>query len=164
MKRLHRTTSALGVALLAGVATTLSAALVPAASASPAQQTIGPIPQSQARYTIRRLEGDVTSDCQVRVDDMQQVANRYLATRGTLLYSPLYDVSLPAPSGVIDVQDLQFVFGRVNSTCANPIPPQPPASLTATPPSEEPITAVNAGSGSVRYSRSIAGLTAATCG
>src|SRR3974377_1663568 len=65
---------------------------------------------------------------------MHQVANRYLATRGTLLYSPLYDVSLPAPSGVIDVQDLQFVFGRVNSTCADPVPPQPPAAVVAPPP------------------------------
>lgn len=136
MKRLHLVTIASTVALLAGVAIAApSASGTTPASASPerAYAGAGPIPHSQARFTIRRLEADVTSDCMVKIDDLQQIANRYLTSRGSLLYSPMYDVSLPAPNGVIDVQDLQFVFGRIGSTCAQPIPPQPPVASTDSP-------------------------------
>ena len=138
MKRLHIMTIAFTVVLLAGVAMAAPLANGPTeASASPgrAYAAAGPIPPSQARFTVRRLEGDVTGDCMVKIDDLQQIANRYLASRGSLMYAPMYDVSLPVPNGVIDVQDLQFVFGRVGSTCAQPIPAQPPVASPNSPPS-----------------------------
>ena len=84
---------------------------------------------NDADITLRYLEGDVVPDCKVDVQDAQQMAFRWSAAQGSLLYNTRYDLS---PSGQvvgdgnIDVNDLQFVFGRLTSTCANPWPAQPP--------------------------------------
>ncbi|MBF6601311.1 MAG: hypothetical protein IVW36_12460, partial [Dehalococcoidia bacterium] len=91
------------------------------------------IPQDQARYTVRRLEADVNADCQVDVVDDQEEARRYFTAVGSLLYGRMYDINLPQTDGVIDISDLQFVLGRNGSTCARPIPPQPPVALGSTP-------------------------------
>ncbi|MHB8376910.1 MAG: hypothetical protein ACYDEB_08135 [Dehalococcoidia bacterium] len=136
MRNLLRMTCALvAVAALAAViarrpATVASQPPPPAISAPAAAISI---PQSQARYTVRRLEGDVNGDCRVNVNDDQEVARRYLVGVGSLLYSPLYDINLPMPDKIIDISDLQFVFGRNYSSCAAPFPPQPPAALTQPP-------------------------------
>jgi hypothetical protein len=88
-----------------------------------------------ADITFRYLEGDVDGpDCSVDVLDMQNVAFRWGAAKGSLLYSSFLDLS---PSGQIkgdgriDIKDLQFVFGRATSTCAVPWPAQAPVNPKA---------------------------------
>jgi hypothetical protein len=77
--------------------------------------------------TVRRLEGDVDSNCKVDVVDAQRDAWRYGSFFGHLSYDQNYDLQ-PWPTGDfdIDIKDLQFVFGRIGSTCQNPIPDQNP--------------------------------------
>jgi hypothetical protein len=90
-----------------------------------------------AELTIRFLEGDVDADCDVDVADGQALAFRWNALLGTLLYGTRYDLEPSlSPGGLngdgdIDVKDIQFVFGRQGSTCANPNPPQPPENPKA---------------------------------
>jgi hypothetical protein len=82
-----------------------------------------------AFLTLRYLEGDVHADCVVDVLDQQQIAFRWGAGLGNLLYNDRLDLEPSAPKkgdGDIDSKDLQFVYGRHGSTCANPHPPQPP--------------------------------------
>ena len=79
--------------------------------------------------TIRYLEGDIHADCIVDVLDQQQIAFRWGSHLGNLLYNSRYDLEPSAPKkgdGDIDAKDLQFVYGRHGSTCANPHPPQDP--------------------------------------
>jgi hypothetical protein len=84
-----------------------------------------------ADLTVRYLEGDITGDCAVDVMDTQAIAFRWGAATGSLLYNTRDDL---VPSGQIvgdgqiDINDLQFVYGRFPSTCASPWPPQPPAN------------------------------------
>jgi hypothetical protein len=77
--------------------------------------------------TIRRLEGDVDANCAVNIIDAQRIAWRYGTFFGNLSYDQNYDLQ-PWPNGDfdIDIKDLQFVFGRIGSTCAAPIPDQTP--------------------------------------
>ncbi|MBF6601100.1 MAG: DUF11 domain-containing protein [Dehalococcoidia bacterium] len=81
----------------------------------------------QTTQTIRRLEGDVNKDCGVTVVDMQMLASRFGMSQGNLLYNLFYDVSSPLQKGdnEIDINDIQFVYGRSASTCSTPIPAQP---------------------------------------
>ena len=84
-----------------------------------------------AAITIRYLEGDVHADCVIDVLDQQQIAFRWGAQLGNLLYSARYDLepSFPKADGDIDAKDLQFVYGRhgdPTSTCKNPHPDQDP--------------------------------------
>jgi len=81
-----------------------------------------------ADITFRYLEGDIDGpDCDVDVFDSQRVAFSWGAAKGSLLYNSFMDLS---PSGQvkgdghINITDLQFVFGRLTSTCANPWPDQ----------------------------------------
>ncbi len=80
--------------------------------------------------TIRRLEGDITKDCQVNVADMQLEASKFGTSIGSLLYNVFFDVNEPIQfgDGHIDILDVQFVFGRFGSTCAAAIPAQPAQS------------------------------------
>jgi uncharacterized repeat protein (TIGR01451 family) len=73
--------------------------------------------------TVRRLEGDMDTDCDVDVYDAQLTAFRYGSFFGQLLYNQYYDLE-PFVTGDfdIDIKDLQFVFGRDGSLCLNPIP------------------------------------------
>lgn len=84
----------------------------------------------QLAYTIRRLEGDTNSDCSVDVLDMQAEAMRFGTSTGSLLYRLWYDVNSPLQhgDGEIDINDVQFVYGRFGSECSAPIPAQPPAT------------------------------------
>jgi hypothetical protein len=87
-----------------------------------------------ADVTVRWLEGDVTGDCTIDVMDAQQVAFRWAAEIGSLYYGERYDLE---PSGQvmgdgdIDINDLQFIFGRIPSSCTNPWPAQPPINPKA---------------------------------
>jgi hypothetical protein len=95
-----------------------------------------PIPQQgcdDSDVTLRFLEGDVVSDCRVDVLDQQQLAARWLATVGNGLYNERMDLDpsglqagMAAGDGDIDINDIQFVFGRHGSTCTSPHPDQPP--------------------------------------
>jgi uncharacterized repeat protein (TIGR01451 family) len=76
--------------------------------------------------TVRVLEADLNLDCRVNVLDEQAIAYRYGASFGMLLYSPWYDLQPALKDNDIDIKDVQKVFGRDGSTCANPIPAQPP--------------------------------------
>lgn len=82
-----------------------------------------------ADLTIRWLEGDVNGDCAVDIRDQQLLAFRWGVTLGSLLYNERFDLE---PSGQIvgdgdvDIKDVQFVYGRHTSTCAEPHPPQEP--------------------------------------
>jgi hypothetical protein len=82
--------------------------------------------------TFRYLEADVSGpDCAVDVLDTQQLAFRWGVTLGSLLYNSFMDLE---PSGQvkgdgdIDINDLQFVYGRFGSTCAAPHPSQAPVN------------------------------------
>jgi len=87
-----------------------------------------------ATLTIRMLEGDINLDCQVNVLDDQGEAFRYGQFFGQLNYNRFFDLEPNiSPDFDIDIKDLQTVFGRNGSTCANPIPPQPPAPSTPDP-------------------------------
>ena len=90
--------------------------------------------------TIRYLEGDVHADCIVDVLDQQQVAFRWGARLGNLLYNSRMDLEPSQPKkgdGDIDAKDLQFVYGRHNgvtpSTCKSPHPAQDPVDPKAKP-------------------------------
>jgi hypothetical protein len=72
-----------------------------------------------ADVTFRYLEGDVEPDCIVDAVDAQAIAFRWGASKGSLIYKDFMNLE---PSGTqadndIDINDLQFVFGRFNSTC-----------------------------------------------
>jgi hypothetical protein len=88
--------------------------------------------------TVRALEGDVNVDCVVNVIDQQLMAMRFLTSIGSLLYDRRYDLEPPQSDGDIDVKDLQFVYGRTDSTCDDPIPPQPPQPPPVIPPTPGP--------------------------
>jgi hypothetical protein len=60
------------------------------------------------------LIGDVNGDCSVNVVDMLMVAKRYGGTRGSLLYSPAYDLN---HNGRIDVGDIQIVAAHAGEEC-----------------------------------------------
>jgi pimeloyl-ACP methyl ester carboxylesterase len=88
-----------------------------------------------AALTIRYLEGDLNADCVVNVQDQQQIAFRWGSHTGNLLYNSRLDLEPAAPKqgdGDIDAKDLQVVFGRHGSTCADPHPAQPPIDPKAT--------------------------------
>ena len=80
--------------------------------------------------TFRYLEGDVDADCDVDAFDAAAIAFRWGAEKGSLIYNDFMNLE---PSGTqadddIDVNDLQFVYGRVGSTCDDPHPPQEPVN------------------------------------
>jgi hypothetical protein len=78
---------------------------------------------SDVTITVRRLEGDVNTDCTVNLQDQQLIAFRYGSFFGHLVYNQNFDLEpWPTADFDIDIKDLQFVFGRDGSTCANPIP------------------------------------------
>ena len=76
--------------------------------------------------TVRMLEGDLNLDCQVNALDEQLIAQRYGSFFGVLLYDPFYDLEPKLTDFDIDIKDVQFVFGRDDSDCQNPLPNQPP--------------------------------------
>ncbi len=97
-------------------------------------QGVGPggvLNDSMTVITLRRLEGDITKDCAVTIADAQLEASKFGMSVGNLLYNVFYDVNSPLQhgDGEIDILDIQFVFGRLGSTCATPIPAQPAAAL-----------------------------------
>ena len=80
--------------------------------------------------TFRYLEGDVDPDCVVDAADAQAIAFRWGVNKGSLIYNEFMNLE---PSGAqsdddIDVNDLQFVFGRFGSTCDDPHPAQVPVN------------------------------------
>ncbi len=86
-----------------------------------------------ADITFRYLEGDVEPDCSVDALDAQAISFRWGVEKGSLIYKDFMNLE---PSGTqsdadIDINDLQFVFGRFGSTCAVPHPPQPPVNPKA---------------------------------
>ena len=90
--------------------------------------------------TIRWLEGDVNGDCVVDTADQQLLAFRWGISKGVTLYNARYN--LVGSNDVINIKDVQFVFGRHNSSCdqfnsagqTGPTnPPQPPVNKKATP-------------------------------
>ncbi len=88
-----------------------------------------------AKVIVRALESDINVDCAVNVIDHQMVAGRFGVSEGSTLYQERYDLE-PAirPDGDIDISDLQTVYGRTGSTCAQPWGIQdPPSKSTETP-------------------------------
>jgi hypothetical protein len=76
--------------------------------------------------TVRILEGDIDLDCEVDVDDAQAIAGHYGAFFGSLLYSKWLDLEPNLHDLDIDIKDIQKVFGRIGSTCQDPVPDQLP--------------------------------------
>ncbi len=86
-----------------------------------------------ADITFRYLEGDVIPDCIIDASDAQSVAFRWGSEKGSLIYKDFMNLE---PSGAqadndIDINDLQFVFGRFGSTCDSPWPAQLPVNPKA---------------------------------
>ena len=86
-----------------------------------------------ADITFRYLEGDVDANCSVTASDAQAIAFRWGAEKGSLIYKDFMNLE---PSGAqadddIDINDLQFVYGRFGSTCEAPHPDQPPVNPKA---------------------------------
>ena len=80
--------------------------------------------------TFRYLEGDVSPSCTVDAADVQSIAFRWSVEKGSLLYKDFLNLE---PSGAqadddIDINDLQFVYGRFGSTCDDPHPLQDPVN------------------------------------
>ena len=65
-------------------------------------------------------------DCAVNLTDAQAIAQRYGMVFGLFLYDPWYDLEPNIKDFDIDAKDLQKVFGRIDSSCQSPKPPQPP--------------------------------------
>jgi hypothetical protein len=80
-----------------------------------------------ATVTVRILEGDLNTDCLVGIDDIQNISDRFGAFFGRLDYDPWFDLEPKITDFDIDIKDVQFVAGRLFSTCANPVPAQAPA-------------------------------------
>jgi hypothetical protein len=83
--------------------------------------------------TFRYLEGDVSPNCVVDAVDTQTVAFRWSVEKGSLIYMDFLNLE---PSGAqadadIDINDLQFIYGRFGSTCDDPHPPQDPVNPKA---------------------------------
>ena len=79
-----------------------------------------------SEITFRYLEADVNADCVIDAADTQAIAFRWGVSKGSLIYKDFMNLE---PSGAqadddIDVNDLQFVYGRFGSTCTVPHPPQ----------------------------------------
>lgn len=91
-----------------------------------------------AAIGVRLLEGDVNDDCAVNLRDDQEIAARYPATFGAQSYASALDLEPAGGDGDIDINDVQFVFGRDGSRCDAPVPsqPAPAATATATPPAD----------------------------
>jgi hypothetical protein len=101
----------------------------PIAQAGQSEPGVGSGVCTPADITMRYLEGDVNGDCAVNVQDQQLIAFRWGSHVGSLLYNSRFDLEPSAPKkgdGDIDAKDLQMMFGRHGSTCADPIPPQAP--------------------------------------
>ena len=90
---------------------------------------------TDADVTIRYLEGDVVPDCKVDTIDTQAEAFRWGSQKGTLLYNDFNNLepSKPKQDDDIDINDLQFVYGRFGSGCNNQFqqPLQPPINPKA---------------------------------
>ena len=87
-----------------------------------------------ADITFRYLEGDVVPSCEVDAADAQAIAFRWGSEKGNVtIYKDFMNLE---PSGTqadndIDINDLQFVFGRFGSSCLTPHPDQPPVNPKA---------------------------------
>ncbi|MGB6837458.1 MAG: hypothetical protein WBF66_07125, partial [Dehalococcoidia bacterium] len=81
---------------------------------------------------VQALEGDFNQDCIINIFDEQDIALRYQALFGSLLYDLFYDVEPLQGDLDIDIKDLQFVFGRHGWLCLKPTP-TPTPTPTATP-------------------------------
>jgi hypothetical protein len=80
-----------------------------------------------ATVTVRILEGDLNTDCLVGIDDIQNISDRYGAFFGRLDYDPWFDLEPKITDFDIDIKDIQFVAGRLFSSCTDPVPAQAPA-------------------------------------
>jgi len=69
---------------------------------------------------VHVLPGDLDLDCDVDGDDFAAIALRWGSRYGDPLYDVWYDLMPQRPDGEIYIQDLQFVSGRIGSTCENP--------------------------------------------
>lgn len=83
-----------------------------------------------ADITFRYLEGDVNPDCVVDAADTQAIAFRWGVSKGSTIYNDFMNVE---PSGAqadddIDINDLQFIYGRFGSRCDDQHPPQDPVN------------------------------------
>ena len=86
-----------------------------------------------ADITFRYLEGDVEPDCVIDAIDAQAIAFRWGVEKGSLIYKDFMNLepSNQQADNDIDINDLQFVFGRFGSTCEVPHPPQDPVNPKA---------------------------------
>ena len=86
-----------------------------------------------ADITFRYLEGDVEPDCVIDAVDAQAIAFRWGVEKGSLIYKDFMNLepSSQQSDNDIDINDLQFVFGRFGSTCKNPHPAQDPVNPKA---------------------------------
>ena len=115
----------------AGNNTTLTALDLSGAVLRDAAGHVAPIAETRdAVVAIRALEGDANHDCAVDVADEELVASHYFRSGAMAGYDGSLDLEPASPDGDIDLNDLQFVFGRHGSTCAAALPPQAaPAAL-----------------------------------
>lgn len=77
-----------------------------------------------ACVTVRRLECDLNADCKVNITDWQVIGQKYGTMWGSLLYDPFFDLEPYTGDFDIDIKDLQFCYGRAQSTCLKPVPPE----------------------------------------
>ena len=86
-----------------------------------------------ADITFRYLEGDVDPNCSIDASDAQAIAFRWGTEKGSLIYKDFMNLepSNQQADNDIDINDLQFVFGRFGSTCESPHPDQDPVNPKA---------------------------------
>jgi hypothetical protein len=90
--------------------------------------------------TFRYLEGDVEPDCVIDAIDAQAIAFRWGVEKGSLIYKDFMNLepSSAQADADIDINDLQFVFGRSGSTCDDPHPAQDPVNPSFSAPTPTP--------------------------
>jgi hypothetical protein len=102
---------------------------------------VSPLPSDEEPLLVAPEQG---YDCDVDALDAQQTAGRYLFNATSPYYRAGYDLQ-GGPDGEIDIQDIQYVNGRIGSTCASPAPAEPTpntqsSGLTATPSGPTAVT------------------------
>jgi hypothetical protein len=75
----------------------------------------------------------VEPDCTIDAVDAQAIAFRWGVEKGSLIYKDFMNLepSSQQSDSDIDINDLQFVFGRFGSTCKAPHPAQDPVNPKA---------------------------------
>jgi len=70
--------------------------------------------EANGHFTVNCIFGDVNCNCEVKVDDIMEVANRWRCKCGDTCYDPLHDIN---KDRVINVVDIMLVVAHWGEIC-----------------------------------------------